>query len=614
MIHAVSRPSRITCTDLFCGAGGSSQGAEDAGISLVMAVNHWDRAIETHQTNFQEAGHDCRNISDTHPSRYPHTDILWASPECTTWSQARGKRRNFISGQYVLDGFDGDFAPLPTAAEERSRATMWDVVRFSEVHDYRAVVVENVVDIWAWHLMPVWFDAMDRLGYDHRVLWLNSQFFGVPQSRDRFYCVFWKKGNRRPDLDFRPTSWCPSCERVVAGVQSWKRAERAPAGRYRAQYVYRCSSCSTEVWPYVTPALAALNLALPSARIGDRRKPLAPATLARIRAGIDRYWTPLLMDTLRDPKYRAAEARPLATQTGRQSVALVTHLRGTHRTAIESSARPIEAPMGTVTGGGIHHAVLEPGPLYIKNFGNRGGDPGRHAGEADRKPLGTVTAEDSHSLLQPPALYVKGYGGEAKAGPMSAPVDGKPLGSITGQDHHAVLQAPLVVTNQHINRARRADGEPLPTQTSGTTTGLAQPPDAIVAVAAGNTYERGGYARVRGSDEPLYTQSATNTLGVAQRPDAFISSYYGQDTDRHVTEPMGTVTATDRHAVVEGPAIEVDDCFFRMLTPPEIGLGMAFPGEYIVTGNKREMVRQYGQGVTPPVARWIFSRIVDSLR
>lgn len=63
-VHAARRPSRITCTDLFCGAGGSSQGAEDAGISLVMAVNHWDRAIETHSSNFQAAGHDCRNISD----------------------------------------------------------------------------------------------------------------------------------------------------------------------------------------------------------------------------------------------------------------------------------------------------------------------------------------------------------------------------------------------------------------------------------------------------------------------------------------------------------------------------------------------------------------------
>lgn len=36
--------------------------------------------------------------------------------------------------------------PLPDDAAVRSRATMWDVVRFAEHHLYRAIVVENVVE------------------------------------------------------------------------------------------------------------------------------------------------------------------------------------------------------------------------------------------------------------------------------------------------------------------------------------------------------------------------------------------------------------------------------------------------------------------------------------
>ena len=35
-----------TVTDLFCGAGGSSLGAEAAGMQLVMAANHWERALD----------------------------------------------------------------------------------------------------------------------------------------------------------------------------------------------------------------------------------------------------------------------------------------------------------------------------------------------------------------------------------------------------------------------------------------------------------------------------------------------------------------------------------------------------------------------------------------
>ncbi len=33
--------SYVSVTDLFCGAGGSSQGAADAGTEIRTALNHW---------------------------------------------------------------------------------------------------------------------------------------------------------------------------------------------------------------------------------------------------------------------------------------------------------------------------------------------------------------------------------------------------------------------------------------------------------------------------------------------------------------------------------------------------------------------------------------------
>lgn len=176
------KPSFLSATDLFCGAGGSSIGAELSGVQLAMGINHWVRAIETHSANFPSADHDCRDVSDQHPSRYPSTHLLLASPECTNYSQAKGRKRHAVRGQLGLDGIE----PLPVEAEERSRATMWDVVRFAEHHGYEAIVVENVVDAWDWALLPAWFAAMEALGYEHRALFLNSMFFdGVPQSRER---------------------------------------------------------------------------------------------------------------------------------------------------------------------------------------------------------------------------------------------------------------------------------------------------------------------------------------------------------------------------------------------------------------------------------------------
>ena len=52
----------LTVTDLFCGAGGSSSGLVAAGYRVVIAANHWARAIESHQLNHPETDH-CQRTS-----------------------------------------------------------------------------------------------------------------------------------------------------------------------------------------------------------------------------------------------------------------------------------------------------------------------------------------------------------------------------------------------------------------------------------------------------------------------------------------------------------------------------------------------------------------------
>jgi hypothetical protein len=80
----------------------------------------------------------------------------------------------------------------------------------------------------------------------------------------------------------------------VDAVQTWKKPGQ-DMGDYghRGQYLYRCprSTCRHQVvHPDVLPAAAAIDWTLPPGpRIGDRRRPLKPATLARIEAGLRRY-------------------------------------------------------------------------------------------------------------------------------------------------------------------------------------------------------------------------------------------------------------------------------------------------------------------------------------
>jgi DNA (cytosine-5)-methyltransferase 1 len=289
----------LTMTDLFCGAGGSSQGAVQVpGVELRIAANHWQLAVETHAENFPDADHDTANISQVDFRRYPATDLLWASPECTNHSQARGVSRRAQDGQPDLFG-----EVLPDEAALRSRATMHDVPRALEVgilrgRPYAGFVVENVVEARQWMYWRSWWAAItEDAGYCAHVVSLNSMHAQVaglpaPQSRDRLYVVGHLRAIRCPDLAkwVAPQAWCPPCARVVSARQAWKPGR--VVGRYRAQYVYVCPVCHRPVEPGWLPAAAAIDWGLPGERIGDRGRPLAPKTLARIEAGLRKYARP----------------------------------------------------------------------------------------------------------------------------------------------------------------------------------------------------------------------------------------------------------------------------------------------------------------------------------
>lgn len=406
----------LTLTDLFCGAGGSSTGAAEIdGVEVVVAANHWQLAVDTHAENHPNTDHRCADISQVDPRYFPRTKMAWLSPSCTKHSIAQGIKKLDAQGDLFEE-------TLPDAAAERSRATMWDVVRFAEYHLYEAIIVENVVDVVHWLPFPSWLTALVSLGYEYRIIYVNSmhaQVFGAgaPQSRDRVYICLWRKGNRAPDFEriVRPAAVCSTCGPVRA-MQVWKRPDRTPWGRYRAQYVYRCPSvkCRNQVVePLFRPASDIIDWTLLGQRIGDREKPLAPKTMARIQAGIERYWAPFVpvlrgqsvahdarqpLSTVsaggihhglavpvegRDGKSAQSVNDPLRTMTTRNEtgLAFIAELRGGG-----STHRPVSEPLCTVTASGMHHG------LVTTYYGNGGVAP---TGE----PLATCTTVERHALL-----------------------------------------------------------------------------------------------------------------------------------------------------------------------------------------------------------------------
>jgi DNA (cytosine-5)-methyltransferase 1 len=97
-------------------------------------------------------------------------------------------------------------------------------------------------------------------------------------------------------------------------------------------------------------------------------------------------------------------------------------------------------------------------------------------------------------------------------------------------------------------------------------------------------------------------------------PSPFIVNYYGQSKVSSVDAPIPTMQSQDHHAVANaGAELSVEDCYFRMLQPHEIGAAMAFPVEYSVGGTKRDRVKQYGNAVTPPTMDWIVRQAAATL-
>lgn len=462
-----ARTSSLSVTDLFCGAGGSSLGMHHASadVQVVLALNHWQLAIESHNANFPDTTHDCVDVSGTDPRRYRSTDVLWASPECTSHSLAKGKRRLHDAQMELFRN------GVPDPAAERSRATMFDVPRFAEYHDYRAIIVENVVDVRHWRLWDAWLHAMYLLGYEHKEVYFNAMFAHLdpatvrshhdyaPQSRDRIYVVFWKRGNQAPDLEFRPRAWCARCEAGVEGVQSWKNGRRW--GRYKTQYVYRCPRCAQEVVPYHFAAWNAIDWSLPAGRIGDRTRPLQERTMERIRKGIAKYGNTWLVV---DVAYADGErARPvlaaLPTQTGRRTFGMVspqlvsvndyddrtipvaTGVMGTQTTQNKfglllpqivtlrnhgEAEAVTDGPLPTFAAAGNHHGLLMPVIMAL------GGRQNRDEARAAAGPLPTQTGTESFSVLTPFLLNYYGTGGDQGAA-------GEPLATVTGVDRHALV-------------------------------------------------------------------------------------------------------------------------------------------------------------------------------
>jgi len=207
---------RPTAIDLFCGAGGMSQGLSDAGYDIQYGIDNESSAIETFENNIDSRG-VCRDIQTVEPSNLDlraelagdsgqnpaggHTlefgdlDLLVGGPPCPTFSKV---------GRSKIRSLEGE------SPESDERHELYqDFLRFVDYYRPTAFVMENVEGIvhaendHGESVSKVIREEMSDLGYETTVEVVDAANFGVPQHRKRAFFIGVNNSQSVPDL----TQW-----------------------------------------------------------------------------------------------------------------------------------------------------------------------------------------------------------------------------------------------------------------------------------------------------------------------------------------------------------------------------------------------------------------------
>lgn len=414
------RKKEIVCADLFCGGGGTSTGLLRAAARMgrkvtLLAVNHWDVAVETHSRNHPGHNHLCADMDSLNPRKAVpggYLDLAWFSPECIYFSNARGG------------------APV----DDQRRATAWCVLRWAEALDIRTLVVENVPEFVHWGpvygctcgrehgfmsaahapdcrkgkpvpgkkgaLFRLFVQSLETMGYavEHRML--TCADYGDPTTRKRFFLMAYK------------------------GEQSihWPTPSHiAPAGEL------------TEGQSRWVPARQIIDWSLKGTSIFDRKKPLAENTMRRILAGMKKF-------------------NGMEFCLGQQSGA---------------APRSVDNPLPTIAGAGAI-SLIEPYVVAMEHASEASGDD-RRCYSPDR-PLVTVTSKGLFGMIEPYLVVLRNNQGSKSLE--------EPLPTLCASRGHMWLAEPYLVeyhAGRDSDRRTRSVDETLPTQDTSNRFGLAEP-------------------------------------------------------------------------------------------------------------------------------------------
>jgi DNA (cytosine-5)-methyltransferase 1 len=549
------------------------------------AINHDPVAIAVHAANHPKTKHYATDIWETKPKNVTkgrHVAFLWASPDCTHFSVAKGgkpRKQNIRSLAYVVVEWARDVQPDIIMVENVAEFLGWSPLDASGM-PIKARMGET---------FRVWKARLELLGYqvDHRVL--DASLYGAPTKRRRLFLIARRDG--------KPIVW----------PESTHGPGKLP--------LHTAAEC--------------IDWSLPCPSIFDRKKPLAEKTLWRIAQGIKKFVlenpTPFIVGAGGRARQTAPTSadQPVGTVTAKNDrgvvVPVIAKLKG------DAHSSGVGDPVPTITAQGPGLGVIAP---VLATIDHRGTDATAYEA-AD--PLKTTTTKNRHVVIAPSLVKVNHGKREARGESLE-----QPLSTVTAtQRGHAVI-APVLVNTRNGERATQAARvfdvrEPARTVTAKGSQGAlvtaflnkhyggnAKPGDvcrdvrepiSTITATDHHSVTAATLVKMRGDNhgadpaEPMPTVSAQGNHVAEVR--AFLVKYFNTGHGQRLDEPAHTITTRHRLGLVtvEGVDYQIVDIGFRMLEPHELlraQFGRFAEGyDMSAAKTKRDKVRLIGNSVCP---------------
>ena len=549
---------KLLYIDLFCGAGGTSTGVENARYAdeqcakVIACVNHDANAIASHAANHPDALHFTEDIRTlelsplvAHVERmkkiYPDAlVVLWASLECTNFSKAKG-------GQ-------------PRDADSRTLAE--HLFRYIEAINPHYIQIENVEEFMSWgdmdeHGHPIskdkgrcyekWKRNVKRYGYDFDWRILNAADYGAYTTRKRFFGIFAKRG--LPIVFPEPTHCKDGKNDMFGRLEKWK------------------------------PVKDVLDFSDEGESIFCRKKPLAEKTLERIYAGLIKFvaggkeaFLVKYNSMNRKGKYQAPsvdEPCPVVATQGRLALAKVNFLSKQFSGQPDSKNISVEGPAGTITCKD-HHAFVS---AYYGNGHN-------HSVE---QPAPTITTKDRLALVN--SVFIDNQYGTGK--PTS--ID-QPVGTVTTVPKFNMVSCKPWIMNTAFSNIGSSIEQPSQVITANRKWHYLMNPQFA---SAGGSVNNPCFTLIARMDKmPPYLVEVEGGIGIQVTPD---------------DSPM-TIKIME-FMVLYG----IIDIKMRMLRIAELKKIMGFPEDYVLIGPQSDQKKFIGNAVEVNIARVLCEAICKEI-